>query len=251
MASGFDLTATARSLLNIEVNTILRDNMTAEPMPPLPHAILDIAEDYARRLVSFGVDLAPYFAAPADALGKVEPTWTAAPAPVSGYLTVSGETFERIRLAARNAAGSAAAAPRRLDSSERVLLDRIINNCDEVKEILKRLGADFEPFRNKTRAELASETIRRGAYAVQVDDMVSLQKIWDIGTEEIMAQTVVFVNGNVTTRVQQSLLRPELQQLFGIHRQAVDVSVSCWHYLLDAVRELAGTTVRALLGRTG
>jgi hypothetical protein len=33
MAAGFDLTGTARSLLNIEANTIVRDNTTAEPMP--------------------------------------------------------------------------------------------------------------------------------------------------------------------------------------------------------------------------
>jgi hypothetical protein len=45
MALTIDLTRTARSLLNIEVNTILRDNMTAEEMPPAPHALLDIAQD--------------------------------------------------------------------------------------------------------------------------------------------------------------------------------------------------------------
>ena len=61
MASGFDLTATARSLLNIEVNTIVRDNMTGEPMPPAPHALLDIAGEYAAVLCELGIDLPSYF----------------------------------------------------------------------------------------------------------------------------------------------------------------------------------------------
>jgi hypothetical protein len=64
MAIGLDLTRTARSLLNIEVNTIVRDNMTADQMPPAPHALLDLAGWYADALCSVGVDLAAYFATP-------------------------------------------------------------------------------------------------------------------------------------------------------------------------------------------
>jgi hypothetical protein len=64
MSNGVDLTGTARSLLDIEVNTIIRENMTAEPMPPLPHALLDIARDYAQQLGSFGIDLSAYFGSP-------------------------------------------------------------------------------------------------------------------------------------------------------------------------------------------
>ena len=92
--------------------------------------------------------------------------------------------------------------------------------------------------------------IQPGSYVVQVDDLIQLQKIWDIGMEEIVAQTVVHVTGDITMRVQDPLGRPGSETLFAIHRQSVDVSVACWHYLLDVVREIAGATVRALLGRT-
>jgi hypothetical protein len=72
--------------------------------------------------------------------------------------------------------------------------------------------------------------------------------MWDVGVEEIVAQTVVHVTGDVTTRIQDAAVRAGSGSVFTIHRQTVDVSVACWRYLLDVVREIAGTTIRALLG---
>jgi hypothetical protein len=48
-------------LLNIEVNTIVKHSMTAEKMPPLPFALLDIVQDYGEALAEQRVDLEPYF----------------------------------------------------------------------------------------------------------------------------------------------------------------------------------------------
>jgi hypothetical protein len=49
-------------LLNIEVNTIVKHSMTAEKMPPLPFALLDIIQDYGEALAELRIDLTPYFA---------------------------------------------------------------------------------------------------------------------------------------------------------------------------------------------
>jgi hypothetical protein len=49
-------------LLNIEVNTIVKHSMTAEKMPPLPFALLDIIQDYGEALSELRIDLTPYFA---------------------------------------------------------------------------------------------------------------------------------------------------------------------------------------------
>ena len=247
MATRFELTGTARSLLNIEANTIVRDNMTAEPMPPLPHALLDIAGDYARELGALGIDVPAYFAAPLVDLETLAPAWVADPASVSDSITVSADTFERLRWAAKNAVRMQL---RRITPGKRALLDRIVNNSDAIKEMFKRFGPSIDPFKDKTRVELVGMTIRRGSYVVEVDDLILLQKMWDIGVEEIVAQTIVHVTGDITTRVQEIFARPGSETLFAIHRQSIDVSVACWHYLLDIVREVAGTTVRALLGRT-
>ncbi len=249
MAIGFDLTRTARSLLNIEVNTIVRDSMTGEEMPPVPHALLDIAGWYADLLCSVGVDLAPYFAAPPGDPPPLWPTWTVPPAgPVGAGLTISSETFNRLRWAAQWALGSNDPAATRIGGATRVLLDRIVNNGDTVKEMFKRFDPSVRQFEGKTRADLVAMTIQANSYQISPDDMIALQKMWDIGMEQIVAQTIVHVTGDVTTRVQEALRGPGSEALLTIHRQSIDVSVARWKDLLDAVKEIAGAAIGVLLG---
>ncbi len=250
MATGFDLTAVARSLLNIEVNTIVRDAMTGEPMPPVPHALLDIAGEYADELGALGVNLAQYFKADAGDPEKVNPGWVTYPASVSDQITVSAQVFDRLRWAAKWASDAADRRSKPLPQTESVLLGRIVNNADAIKEMFKRFDAGFNAqFLNKTRADLVAMTIRPGSYAVSPDDLIVLQKVWDIGLEQIVVQTIVHVTGDVTTRVQDTLRSKGSDALFAIHRQSIDLSVARWKDLLDAVREIAGTAVGVLLGR--
>jgi hypothetical protein len=247
MAAQFDLTAVARRLLNIEVNTIVRDSMTGESMPLVPHALLDIAGEYAQMLCALGVDLPKYFQAGTH-LQELEPGWvTPPPAVLRNELTISVETFDRLRWAAKWAA--AARKPHPIDPADEALLQRIINNSDTIKEMFKRFSPSFNQlFLGKTRAELLLMQLQAGSYAVPPDDLALLQKIWDIGIEQIVAQTIVHVTGDVTTRVQSVLLTSGSQTLLDIHRQSIDVSVRCWSFLLKAVSDIAGTTVKTLLG---
>jgi len=243
--ASFDLTETARSLLTMEANTIVRENMTGEPMPPLPHALLDIAGDYANLLCTIGVDLPAYFATPYPDPVSFDPALVDNAGSVSN-LTVSVDTFDRLRWAAKHALGTGSP---RITPAKRILLDRIVNNCDAIKEMFKRFGPSLDQFKDRSRAELVAMTIHRNSYAVPVDDLIQLQKMWDIGVEEIVAQTIVHITGDVTTRVRSGLGQPGSEALFAIHRQSIDVSVACWRYLLDVVREIAGTTIQALIGR--
>ena len=248
---GFDLTGVARSLLNIEVNTIVRDSMTAEQMPVLPHALLDIANEYARTLCNLGVDLVPFFAAPMEQVPNLVVGWSDAQGFATDDLVIALDTFDRLRWAAKQANADRSMRGARIPATKRVILDRICNNCDTIKEFFKHSGSDMARFINLRRSDLVAMTIDRRSYHVAPDDLVALQKIWDIGVEEVVAQTVVFMTGDITTRVQEAFRQPGSETLFAIHRQSIDVSVACWHYLLDVVREIAGTAVRSLLGRPG
>lgn len=249
MASFPDLTAIARRLLNIEVNTIISAAMTAEPMPAVPHALLDIAGWYADALAAMGVDLAPYFTNTNGDSRSVALAWvTADTPPWSGAgLTVSAGTFDRLRWAADRAANSPQAALR-IRPSHAVLLQRIVNNADAIKEIFRRFNPTMQQFENRTRADLLQQPLRPDSYSVAPDDLTLLQKIWDIGTDEIVAQTIVYLTGDVTTRVQESLARPGAEPIFAIHRQSIDVSIKYWKSLLEVIREIAGAAVGVVLG---
>ena len=245
MASAFDLAGIARSLLCIEANTIVRDNMTAEPMPPLPHALLDIAADYARVLLGQGVDLRSYFAVPIDQAAATAPARVPNPDEISDLLTVSKDTFLRLRWAAKHAGDPAVP----MAAVERILFDRIINNCDAVKEIFTRLGDPMKPFVGLNREQLTQRQVTHAADAIDVDDLIAVQKMWDIGVEVIVAQTIVRVTGDVTTRVQHALTQPGSEAVFAIHRQAVDTSISCWRDVVRVVSDIAGAALGTLLGR--
>jgi len=247
MAEQIDLTGVARRLLNIEVNTIVRDSMTGEAMPLAPHALLDIGTEYARKLCSLGVDLERYFQADeATHLEALKPTWIVpVPSPFRHELTVSATTFDRLRWAAKWA-GNMARSPM-ITAADKALLERIENNCDMIKEMFKRFRG-FEQFIDKTRAQLAQGELQPKTYVIAPDDLSLLQKIWDLGLEQIVAQTIVHVTGDVTTRVQNALLAPGSETLLMIHRRSVDVSVNCWKSLLSVVSEIAGTAIRTLLG---
>ncbi|HLT39124.1 MAG TPA: hypothetical protein VK034_22725, partial [Enhygromyxa sp.] len=56
-----DLKEILGDLLTLEVNTIIKDGMTANKMPALPFALLDILAGYCGRLRGLGLNLEPYF----------------------------------------------------------------------------------------------------------------------------------------------------------------------------------------------
>ena len=82
-----------------------------------------------------------------------------------------------------------------------------------------------------------------------LSDLISVRKIWEIGTEQIVAQTVVQLNGDVLTRVQEWVREPGAETLFAVHRQSIDIAVASWRHLLDVVAEVAGSAVNTLLRR--
>lgn len=248
MLSGLDLTRTARSLLNLEVNTILCDNMTAEEMPALPHALLDIATGYADELCLMGLDLPRIFDLPGGVPPPNSPSWVKPPAAwVGALLTVSKDTFDQLRWAAQWAITSKDPGAAKLAANQRVLLSRIVNNCDTIKVMFDHFDQTVQPFLGKKRGDLVKMRIDPATYDIPPDDLVQLQKIWDIGTDEIVAQTIVFVSGDVTTRVQRSLGLLPSEWLLTIHRQSIDISISRWRDLLDTVKELAGGALHLLM----
>lgn len=250
MAAGFDLRRVARSLLNIEVNTIIRDAMTAEQMPSVPHALLDIAEGYADVLCGLGINMPKVFEVPGGVPPPNAPSWVKPPSKwVGSFLKADSKTFDKLRWVAQWALDSEEARWR-VTGAKRALLGRIVNNSDTIKEIFKRFEPSMEPFVGKTRAELCAMTIRGDSYTVAPDDLIQIQKMWDIGTEEVVAQTVVHITGDVTMRIQSALAEPGMEPLLAIHRSSVDVSLTRWRDLLDAVKVIAGAAIGQLLGVT-
>ncbi len=81
----------------------------------------------------------------------------------------------------------------------------------------------------KKRAPLKPLRLTRKQYS-------RIQKIWEIGLQEIVMQTIVQIDGDVTTRVLPRYASSDHHFLYQIHRESVSVSM---HYWRDLVKVLA------------
>ncbi len=283
-----DPTEILPDLLNIEINTIIKTNMTAEKAPSVPFALLDIIADYGRQLEAYGVKLAPYLAKTREQCleevkaareqqppkGPVDPTglWLAFTSAWEQSEQISDDwkfemsavhngwdTFERLRIATIDACAhlhEQSLGEREL-ADRQILLTRISNNCARLKHIVhaleessedKRKWADFIP---KTRAELqknGSKRVPLGSLAF--DDRVAIRKIWEMGTETVIAQTSIQLDGDVVTRLSPTLIaeyEAEVRSmLLRIHSDSTEIGIRHWQSLVKTVWEIAASVADKL-----
>ena len=249
-----------RDLLNIEINTVEKENMSARKMPIFPHALIDIAECYLHKLVKLGLDmplfwnLAPDERKTAQIKSLREQVH---PELLKLDLYTGQDTFDKLRWAAARALWDDLALPdekRRYSDADRVILDRIRRNCDQIKNMIRVLTESEESEdRNKwqgwlnddiSRQELIDEKYRKKPLGrLPLDYAVAIRKIWDVGVEKVIMQTVVQIDGDVITRIQAGLDDAVRERLLEIHNRGVDTGLTHWKSLLDVVKEIAGTLV--------
>lgn len=273
MTDFFELAA---NLLTLEVNTILKDNMSGQKMPTPANALVDVIQDYHVYLSTQAVQFGP--------LGNVLPPWIdrisrsfdwgIQPFPPSNPpgkraqtatdsqflrtypLTVGAQELDTMRETAvwlhemrdrtalvargqpideagelpREVVAAAAQFIREFRAEDDAVLDRIQRNCDQLKSIVGN-----QPVSRDATLTLAG------------DDVVLLRKVWELSTELIIMQTVIQIDGDVVTRVQPGRERAQDAVLHSVHNDAVSTSFRHWSFLLRALGQLAGTTMRALL----
>ncbi len=66
-----------------------------------------------------------------------------------------------------------------------------------------------------------------------------LRKAWEIGTERVLLQSVIHADGDVTTRIAERFFIQPDQQLLQIHNEAVNTSVRFWSNLVKTIKEMA------------
>ena len=80
------------------------------------------------------------------------------------------------------------------------------------------------------------------------DSATRLRKIWELGTDVVVAQTIVHIDGDTVTRVQGALGEGERAYLLEIHHQAVATAMRQWKALFDVFVALVGGVASQLFG---
>lgn len=73
-------------------------------------------------------------------------------------------------------------------------------------------------------------------FRLEPDEAIVLRKIWEIGTDVVLMETVIQLDGDVISRVRHSHQADAALQ--ASHRQLLESGLNNWHFMMDAVGKL-------------
>ena len=81
------------------------------------------------------------------------------------------------------------------------------------------------------------------------EDTLTIRKAFDLGTEEIAMQTIISIDGDVTTRIAREFATSPNQTVLNLHNEAINISIKFWDNLINTIMSIAGQTFKAILGK--
>ena len=241
------LKQTARDLTTLEINTIVKPNMTARKMPLPGHAILDIAATYVDKLQ---VDLEIPLSTPFDEKGNRENWGNEIP----HLRNWNEELLERTALKCndstfqflRKVVNQILRESETMEQRDRVILQRIKRNSDQLGALLRNLEKRNNPsdsFLGTNRIELIrveSELGRHPQPRLHPDEISLVHKIWDIGVEEVVMQSTVSLSGDVVNRMQSGLNPQEVTKYLEFHREGIASGTRMWKLITETLVAMTG-----------
>lgn len=235
-----DLDDIAERLLTLEIDTIVSDGIAAERMPSDGQALIRIAQlykDFLGRAIDEVRDVGSEVTGLPDFKGENGQT-VAFP----GWNVRTGglRTFAALQLAARRCQTARAAMPRpnAMRAEHEPILARIAGSCGDVQAMLRRMGLK-EVTIDEPSVAWAEES-GTGWPAFDRDTTLALRRIWETGVDVIVMQTMVRLDGGVTTRVLDGWDGPGSAPVHDLHYRGVDIALARWGFLVQTAKDLAG-----------
>ena len=131
-----------------------------------------------------------------------------------------------------------------MDDIHRLLL--CLSTSPDDEEALLRIEEGYrDPGRPRERAQAWERAIENELAPGQgtLKQRLLIRKMWELGTEEVVMQTCISLDGDVVTRIDPQLLaKPaELREvLLGVHRESTSVSIRFWSALVSTATNLLG-----------
>lgn len=260
----FSFKTLAEDLLTLEINTIVKANMTATKIPAnRREALLDISRDYHYALVE---------------LGCREPIiWTSAG--VMAFFELRSRAIQGARVI-NELKDLLSDAERQKYVEKRIILNRIQAQSEQIISIFislaKAIDKNFELQTYRDQMQLKLESLAR-EYNTSIDQLHKIcdvhdeenqqwnndlprskmqdipdleltpsqinliRKIWEIGTEHVVLQTVIHADGDITSRISERLLLKPDPVLFQIHHESVQSAVGFWTNMVETISEMAAS----------
>ena len=245
------ISSTLFDLTHLEINTIIKDEMSATKAPASPRLILhDLSKKYHLKLISLGEKYIDYMGKAgesAEHLFRGETEFCG-----SAYHSFR-ELGERAKAAGLLLKSNKYGVPFPGDDvdADIMMLMRIETISDDIMRILKKVdtmkgepvnGNDTYTFdEEKTNWDFRVMTTSEAEkYELSLDlrQLMVFKKANDIGTEKVVLQTIIGMDGDVTTRISTSFADHPVPFINQMHNDAIRISVDLWKTFISIVVEL-------------
>lgn len=234
-------------LLRLEINTVFKEELTMEKPRNIRFVLLSLANQYRLKLNEFegyAYRIDPNFE------GFVFQNKLGGKASYKEIITHAEKLQAFFKLHLEHVQDKNAASTLKGFLS---MLTRIRKQSFSILDVFKELAAENQ---TPQRGEVDNE------YEVgEFDDLPELEldpaqtlvirKAKEIGTQRVVMQTVVQVEGDITSYVTSKFLEmdEEDQRIVSeVHNSAMMTSIRMWQYLFETVKTLAGSAFSAATG---
>ncbi len=272
----------AGDLLTLEVNTIVKENTTSSKMPANKrYALLSIANSYRDLLINYGVSRLSYkgVASSADDDRTVLYWRFGGEFSFTEIYKCANHGIELLRK--RIEAATDLASIQKMESQIR-MLQRVSRHTSNFigmfKARRKRLSQDEIAANTKLTSDPAFETLdtETATWPSQAhqhqwnndlsladintlpdielgpDEITLLRKTWEIGTQQILMQSVIQIDGDIANYLATSFisLPPEMRKMvMSMHNESTRSATRLWQTLFRTVSQLAGKAFREIFNR--
>ncbi len=244
----------ASSLLNLEINTVVKADMSAQKMPEVPMALIQLAETYTNLLTQrLPEELRDQivrneaFAAPTvnngpdmfEALANAAEDVIGAIRQDDADLGGNGALLEWTALLVRVKTNS-----RQIARGLRVLAPAIQTIVDAIPSIAGRqlIGGSKDEVSDLLQG-------LKAPLPIPPDFTILVRKAWDLGDETILLQTTLQIDGDIVSRVSPAIfgsggpvgLETDEERRFvsAIHHEAMAAATAQWKSMFQLLGELA------------
>jgi hypothetical protein len=245
------VSTTLYDLTHLEINTIIKDEMSGTKAPSSPRLLLySLASIYYSKLILLGEKYVEYLGPLPEGVNNLFRGLELNLG--SGY-----DSFHELSHRAESAALLIKTNKAILPFSENdlnsdiMMLKRIETISNDVRSILKMVdtvkGAPVDSKetylfdKKETIADfrcLRSEEAESLELDLDLRQLMVIKKANDIGIEKVVLQTVIGMDGDLTTRISKAFAEQPNEFINDLHHEAIGISVDFWKTLITVVVEL-------------
>ncbi|MBL4708735.1 MAG: hypothetical protein JKY48_09900 [Flavobacteriales bacterium] len=289
----------AEDLLHLEVNTIIKSQMTGQKMPDsYRRTLYEIAHTYSISLIDIGKELVPSgnevfgsgdgFRGEVNweygGLGSFEELKNRAKFAIEWIDQQPNTAFQKDPDAVKR---DKKMLERVQDNSHRILgiffrlaknpsvlqehlanqkTDQKTNVNELIESIKNRKAKSIKDDSGKTQRVINDSDLSTASWNNDIDagdindllndgndlkldlrEIMMIKKAWDIGVEEIMLQTIVGIDGDVTTRILERFAKDPDKTVLDLHNEGLKTSINFWYRMVDTVTTIVGSAIGTLL----